>query len=206
MFDERIRRGLGPVLARLADGVARVGVRPNQLTALGLVLALAAAVAAGLGAWLVALALWLLSRLVDGLDGALARRTGAATDLGGLLDVLADFLAYGAFVLGVAVALPDARVASAALLLAYYLNGSAFLALSALAERRSRTLAAGDRSLQFVGGLTEGFETILAHSLFAVAGLVAPDLVVVLVWAFTAMVAVTVAQRVVVAVRVLGDG
>ena len=70
-------RPLRAVLARPVDAIARVldqrWISPNGLTMTGLALGLAAAVAAGLQWWWAALALWLVSRVVDGLDGALAR-------------------------------------------------------------------------------------------------------------------------------------
>lgn len=203
VMDEVARRALRPYLDPLARGAETVGLRPGHLTLLGLVLGLGAAVAVAAGAWWAGLALWLLSRVPDGVDGVLARRRGAATDLGGLLDLLADFAVYGAFVVGVAVALPGARVACAVLLLAYYLNGSAFLAVSGLAEKRAQQVVDGERSLQFVGGLTEGTETIVAHGAFALLGAVAPDLVPAAVWLFAAMVGVTVLQRVQFGRRVL---
>ena len=201
--DEAIRQRLRPLLDAVAGHLQQVGVRATHVTVAGLLLAIGAAVAVGLRAWWLGLALWLVSRLADGVDGVLARRDGADTDLGGFLDLLADFLAYGGFVVGVAVALPEARVACTVLLLAYYLNGSAFLALSSLAERRRQTIATGDRSLQFVGGLAEGFETIVAHALMALLGALAPSGVVVVVWVFAGMVLVTVLQRVVAGVRFL---
>ena len=203
--DEQVRRWLRPALAVLADALTRAGLRPGHLTATGLALGVAAAVTVALGLWWAALVLWLVSRLADGVDGVMARRSGRSSELGGFLDLLADFLAYGAWVVGVAVALPGARVACAALLLAYYLNGSAFLALSGLAERRARRIVDTDRSLQFVGGLAEGVETVVAHAAMAVVGALAPQRVVVVVWVFTAVVAVTVVQRVVAAVRLLRD-
>ena len=203
--DERIRGRLQPVLAPLAAGAERVGLRPGHLTALGLALAVAAAGCAAVGSWWAATGLWLLSRVPDGVDGALARRTGTASDLGGLLDLTADFLAYGAFVLGVAVGAPDARVACAALLLTYYVNGSVLLATSAAAERQGRRFSSGDRSVQFVGGLTEGFETIVAHALFGVLAAVAPAVVPMAVWVFAAMVVVTIGQRLRFATHLLRD-
>lgn len=196
VMDEVARGFFARVLRPVVVGADRAGLRPNHFTAVGLLFGLAAAVAAGLGAWVWALVLWLVGRIPDGLDGQLARHQGAASDHGGFLDIMADFTGYGAFVLGVAVGLPDARVACAALLLAYYLNGSAFLAISGLAEKRARQVVDGERSLQFVRGLTEGTETIVAHALFALLAAVRPGVVPIAVWVFTGMVAVTIGQRV----------
>jgi hypothetical protein len=102
-------------------------------------------------------------------------------------------------VVGVAIALPDARLACAVLLLTYYVNGTALLALASLAERR-RLERPDERSIRFVGGLAEGTETIVAHSLFCLL----PAAAAVIAWTFAAAVAATVAWRVWLAVRVLG--
>lgn len=202
VMDDVARRGLRPALDRLADVADGLGLTPLHLTGTGLLLAVGASVAAavagsvGAAAWWVALVLWLLSRLADGLDGVVARRQDSASDLGGFLDIIADFAAYGGFVLGVAIGAPDARLACAALLLAYYLNGSAFLAISGLAEKRRQRVAGDERSLQFVTGLTEGTETITAHAVFALLGALWLSWLPAAVWVFTAMVAITVAQRI----------
>lgn len=203
VMDETVRRALRGGLTPLARTVGAAGLQPWHLTLLGLVVGLGAAVAVGLGRWWLGLGLWLVSRLADGLDGVLARLDADATDAGGFLDIMADFAVYGGFVLGVAVALPDARVACAALLVGYYLNGSAFLAISGLAEKRRQQVVGGDRSLQFVAGLAEGTETFLAHTSFAVLGAIQPSWVTPAVWAFTAMVGITVGQRVAFGMRVL---
>jgi phosphatidylglycerophosphate synthase len=195
VMDDMARRGLRPALERLAAVADHARLTPLHLTLVGLVLAVGAAAAAATRLWWWAVGLWLLSRLADGLDGVLARRQDSASDLGGFLDIIADFAAYGGFVLGVAIGAPAARVACAALLLAYYLNGSAFLAISGLAEKRRQRVAGDERSLQFVTGLTEGSETITAHAVFALLGAVRVSWLPAAVWVFTALVAVTVAQR-----------
>lgn len=205
VMDDVVREVVGRWMLPLARGADVVRLRPLHLTSLGLVLGFGSAVAAGLGWWWTALGLWVVSRAADGLDGVLARLQERSSDIGGFLDIMADFAVYGTFVLGIAVALPGARVACAALLVTYYLNGSAFLAISGLAEKRRQDVVDGDRSLQFVAGLAEGTETFLAHTAFVVLGAVAPTRVAPAVWVFTVMVAITVVQRVVFGHRVLSD-
>jgi phosphatidylglycerophosphate synthase len=145
----------------------------------------------------VALGLWLTNRLADGLDGPTAR-AGVATDAGGFLDIVADFSIYAGVILGLAIALPTTRLACVALLTAYYISGTAFLALSSLAERRRQRLG-DDRSLRFVGGLAEGTETIAVYILLFLL----PQHATVIVWAFAGAVAITAVQRVVTGVRLL---
>lgn len=203
VLDDTMRPVLSRVLAPLVRGADRIGLAPLHLTLLGLLGGVGAAVAAATGRWWWALALWLLGRVPDGMDGLLARRQGTASDRGGFVDLMADFAVYGGFVLGVAVGAPQARVACAALLVTYYLNGSAFLAISGLAEKRRQRFGDPRRSLQFVRGLTEGTETVVAHAVIALLGAVQPDLLPTAVWVFAALVAVTVVQRLVFGWRLL---
>lgn len=186
-----------PPLHRAASLLAVRGISPLQLTVTGWAVGAGACVAVGFGRWHLALLLWLGNRLLDGLDGAVARIVGP-TDRGGFLDLVADFSVYAGFVLGVAVAVPNARLACVALLTAYYLSGAAFLALSSLLEKRRHTYG-DERSLRFVGGLAEGTETVAAYTLLTLL----PAHSTAIVWAFAAAVAITAAQRVRAALHLL---
>ncbi|SEL73300.1 Phosphatidylglycerophosphate synthase [Blastococcus sp. DSM 46786] len=207
MLDPVARRLLDAPLTRVAGALDRPWLSPDRLTTAGLVLGLASAVAAGLQAWLPALVLWLVSRLADGLDGPLARRrraAGAAGDAGsgGFFDITADFCVYGSTVLGVAIGATRGFDAPwepfAVVLLAYYVNGTAFLAFSSIAERAGRQLDDG-RSLSFLGGLAEGTETIAVHALW----LLLPAVAWQVAWVWAAVVALSAAQRVVAGYRAL---
>jgi phosphatidylglycerophosphate synthase len=135
---------------------------------------MAAMLAAGLGA--LALVPLAFSRLADGLDGAVARATGA-TDFGGYLDILCDFVFYGAIPLAFVVRDPSANgLAGAFLLASFYVNGASFLGFAILAEKRGlETREQGEKSLYFSAGLLEGTETILFFALLClVPGAFAP--------------------------------
>ena len=209
MFDAAARRVLDRPLAALAGLVDRRFVTPNRLSMLGLVAGLASAATAAGQLWWWALGLWLFSRAMDGLDGPLARRRRAAVDrtdkardseAGGFLDITADFAVYGATVVGVAIGATAQYDAAwwpfLLVLLAYYINGTAFLAFSSIAERTGRQRADG-RSLSFLGGLAEGTETIAVHSAWLVVPAHAGAIAV--VWA--AVVGVSAAQRIVAGFR-----
>ncbi len=197
MIDAQLRRVVRPPLDAAGLRLARRGIRAGWLTAAGWLAGAGACVAAGLGVWSVALVLWLANRLLDGLDGPVARAAGP-TGSGGFLDLVADFTVYGGFVVGVAVAVPSARLACAALLLAYYASGTALLALSALVDRSSDAFV-DERSVRFVGGLAEGTETIVVYVLFCVL----PADATVTAWLFAAAVGVTALQRVWIGTRAL---
>lgn len=207
MFDAAARRVLEQPLNRVAAALDRPSITPDRLTGLGLVTGLVGALAAAQQQWTAALVLWLFSRVADGLDGPLARRrrstgrgrtSGAA---GGFLDIAADFTVYGSFVVGVGLGVSDggwSLLPFMAVLLAYYINGTTFLAFSSIAERTGRPIDDG-RSLSFLGGLAEGGETILVHAVWCLvpgqAGSVA--------WVWAALVSVSALQRVLCGYRLL---
>jgi phosphatidylglycerophosphate synthase len=202
MLDTAARAVLSGPLDRLAAALDRTWISPDRLTLAGLVLGLAGSAAAATQLWWPALVLFLGSRLADGLDGPLARRRRRAgstnSEAGGFLDITADFTVYGAFVVGVGLGWGGSLAPFLAVLLAYYLNGAAFLAFSSLAERSGRRLDDG-RSLSFLGGLAEGTETIAVHSLWCLfPGLAGP-----LAWVWATVVGISAAQRVVAGYRAL---
>lgn len=190
MLDRRARAVVARPLERAAQRLAAAGVSASAVTAVGFGLGVAACVAAATELWIVALALWLANRLADGLDGPIARLRATSVG-GGFADIMADFTVYGGFVLAVAIARPEARLACVALFFAYYVSGVAFLAWSATAEQLRRDRP-DERSLHFVGGIAEGTETIVAYALFCVL----PEEAEQIAWVFAALVAVTAIQRV----------
>jgi len=161
MLDRAAITALRPATTAIARVLARVGVAANAITWLAFALGCAAAAciaskAFGAGAMLI-----VLSRLCDALDGAVARQT-QATDAGGFLDITLDFLFYAAVPLAFAVAEPAANGLPAATLLAAFMGtGSSFLAFAALAAKRGLSNTDyPDKSIYFLGGLTEATETL----------------------------------------------
>lgn len=161
MIDANIRRLIDPPLARAGRRLAAAGIGADAVTIGGCLLGLAAALAVSVGQFYIALALLIANRIADGLDGAIARATGP-TDRGAFLDIALDFLIYAAVPLGFAAWNPQANAFPAAFLLASYVaNGSAFLAFSTLAEKRGIiTTRQGRKSIYYLAGIAEGFETI----------------------------------------------
>lgn len=201
MLDPAVRRTIAAPLDRAAAAIDRPWLTPDSLTVAGLVVGIGAAVAAGYRYWWIALGLWLASRLVDGIDGPLARRRSRAAQgnqAGGFLDIMCDFVVYGSFVVGVAVGSGDPLTPFLLVLLAYYLNGSAFLAFSSIAERTGKQIDDG-RSFSFLGGLAGGTETIVVHSLWCIVPMYASEIA----WVWATIVFISAAQRIVGGYRAL---
>ena len=167
MIDASIRRLIDPPLAHAGQLLAAAGISADAVTIGGCLIGLAAALAASVGQFYIALALLIANRVADGLDGAIARVT-RHTDRGAFLDITLDFLVYAAMPLGFAAWRPDANAFPAAFLLASFVaNGSAFLAFSILAEKRGmRTTGQGHKSIYYLAGIAEGFETIVFMGAF----------------------------------------
>ena len=165
MLDKAVQQALRPLMTQAARGMVRLGVGADAISFTGCAIGMAAAGAIALQQYLLGLALLLLSRLLDGLDGAVARVT-RPTDRGGVPDITLDFLFYAAIPLAFAVADPAANALPAAVLLASFIGtGSSFLAFAAVAEKRQMASAAfPDKSFYFLGGLTEATETIVAFA------------------------------------------
>lgn len=198
MLDGWARARIDPALDRAGSILARSGVTADAVTLAAFAAGLAAFVAIALEAYLSGLFLLLLSRIGDGLDGAVARHT-RKSDFGGYLDIVLDFAFYGLVPLGFVLADPSANaVAGAVLILSFYVNGASFLAYAVMAEKRGlSTDARGEKSLFFTTGLAEATETIA----FFVAFCLFPQWFVVLAFVFAALCFYTAVSRIVIAAR-----
>jgi len=164
MIDGLARRLLDPALDRTGRALAARGVPADALTFAGLACGLAAAFAIAFGLDGLAFLALALNRLLDGLDGAVARAT-MQTDRGGFFDIVLDFVTYGAVPLAFAFRDPAANaLAAAALLFAFYVNGASFLAFAAVAAKRGLESAVRGKSIYFTAGLAEGTETVIAFA------------------------------------------
>jgi phosphatidylglycerophosphate synthase len=200
MIDKALREPKESLLSPLVRGPLRQ-LHPNAVTIAAAVIGLAAAGAAWQGAYLLALGLWALNRVLDGLDGTMARLTGRQSDLGAYLDIVLDHLVYVAIPLGLALAAatPGAYLALALLLASFYINGASWMYLAALLEKRNAGAAARGEltTVTMPGGLVEGAETVVLFTLF----LLLPGALVPLFGLMALLVLLTALQRVVWATR-----
>lgn len=201
MLDGWARRRLDPPLDGFGERLAKAGISANAVTLVACIVGLAAATAIACSLFWFGLALLLVSRLGDGLDGAVAKVNGR-TDLGGYLDIVLDFVFYGAIPVGFVLADPGANaVAGAVLVFSFYVNGSSFLAYAIMAERRKlATDARGAKSLFFTTGLAEASETIAVFVAFCLFPAWFPPLA----YAFAALTFYTALSRIVLAWRTFG--
>jgi len=200
MLDRVVRPLIDPPLDAAGRRLAALGVSANAVTLAGFAVGLAAIPAVAAGDYLAGLALLLVSRLSDGLDGAVARVHGP-TDLGGYLDIVCDFILYSGWAFAFAVADPTDAIPAAFLMLSFMGTGASFLAYAVFAAKRGVTTEIrGAKSLYYLGGLTEGTETIMVFMAFCLL----PQFFAPLAWAFAAACWITTASRMLAAARSCG--
>lgn len=192
MFDAYLRPLIDPPLNRLGRLIARLGISADHLTLAGAGVGAGAGVAIAMQEYMAGLGLVLVSRLLDGLDGAVARAT-RSTDFGGYLDIVCDFIFYVAVPVGFGFADPANQAPALVLTGSFALTGASFLAYAAIAEKRGlKTARQGAKSFFFQTGLAEGAETILAFILMCLF----PGHFAVIAWVFSGLCGLTVIQRV----------
>lgn len=164
-----------------------------------------------------ALSFWILNRLLDCLDGALARYRGTASDLGGFLDLLGDFIIYSALPIAIAHGYSSEQTSAevgqtwravAVLEATFHVNNFILFYLAATAEKQSNSgQAVGVRkskskevtSVMMKPALIEGMES---GTIFT-AMLAFPSQLGSLSWIMATLVTVGIMQRTTWAIRAL---
>lgn len=202
MFDSILRRWKDQLIEPLAAPLGSVS--PALLTLLGLLTGLTAALLAAIGSVVPSLVVWLLSRILDGLDGLVARRFNKQSDFGGYLDIVCDFAVYAAVPIGLTLAHPTMTnfTALAVMLASFYINAASWMYLSALLEKRAVRDASTQTSIIMPAGLVGATESITAFSIF----LLFPVHLALLFGIFSVLVFVTVIQRLIWAKQNLTPG
>ena len=192
MIDARIQPLQRAAMRPPAQLLAGWGVTADAISVVGFLIGLMAVAALAFGLWPLALLFIAINRLMDGLDGAVARLNGP-TERGAFLDIALDFVFYALVPVGFALHDPGANGLPAAVLIAAFVGtGSSFLAFAAVAAQRGQTAVAfPQKGIYYLGGLTEGFETIVLF----VAMCLFPAHFATLAWVFAAACAVTTVLR-----------
>lgn len=159
MLDSVARKLIDPPLNALANGLSD-RISANSITIVGFFIGILSFIAIIKGQFALALVFLLINRFCDGLDGAVARRSGA-TDLGAYLDITADFLLWALLPVGFALYDPVLALPAAILLSSFAMSMTVFLAFAMLAEKRGLSSEAqGKKGFYYLAGLAEGTETI----------------------------------------------
>ncbi|MCR9256900.1 MAG: CDP-alcohol phosphatidyltransferase family protein [Alphaproteobacteria bacterium] len=195
MLDAAVRKVIDGPLNMAGRGLAHLGVSANGLTVTGFVAGMAALPAIAHEAYWIALVCLVINRLMDGLDGAVARAT-RPSDFGGFLDITLDFIFYSGFVAAFAWARPEFAFPAALLVWSFMGTGCSFLAYAIIAAKTGQeTTKRGRKSFYYLGGIMEGTETAFFLGLMVVI----PDHFPVICYVCAALCWITTATRIVAA-------
>lgn len=202
MVDKLLREPKEYVLLPLARRLM-ASIHPTTLTITAFSVGLAAGLAIWWQAYTLGLVLWLINRLLDGLDGTVARTYGKQTDFGGYLDILLDTAIYALLPTALTLSAPSPLGYGCLvfLLSSFYVNGASWMYLAALLEKRKQgTSATGElTTITMPTGLVEGAETVVFYTLFLLFPAASP----LLFGLMALLVYVTVVQRLLWALRFL---
>ena len=183
MFDGKFRASVDRAVKPVGDGLRRTGMSPDHLTVMGLLVAVGAAVAIGLGELRIGLVLVILAALPDLFDGALAKASNTSSQRGAFFDSTIDRFADALLFGGVAWYFASTKSAHMAML------PFGVMALSSvISYMRAKAESLG---LDAKGGLMERAERII---LFCV-GLLIPPLLIPILWIMLVLTAITAVQR-----------
>jgi CDP-diacylglycerol--glycerol-3-phosphate 3-phosphatidyltransferase len=183
MFDGHWRTNIEKGLKPVGANIRRTGITADHLTATGVVLAGAAAVAIGNGALRAGLLLVILCARPDLLDGAVAKAGGTAGPRGAFFDSVSDRVTDALLLGGVAWYLSTTHTGRIAVLPLAVLGASMLISYE-----RAKAEALG---FQARGGLMERAERIVALCV----GLLFDSMLIPVLWLMLVLTLVTAVQR-----------
>ncbi|WP_297496944.1 archaetidylinositol phosphate synthase [Thermococcus sp.] len=158
MVLNKYRENVKGYLEAIVRPLVKVGVTPNMITVVGLLLSLLSAYLFYLREPRLAALVLLIGSLIDALDGTLARLTGKVSRFGAFLDSTSDRISDGFVLFGVALGgLADWRIAFLTFMGAYLVS-----------YERCRAELAGSGKLAV--GIAERAERLLVLIAFSLAG------------------------------------
>ena len=183
MFDKRCRAGVERSLRPVGSGLAKARISADQLTALGLILSAACAVAIGNGWLFVGWCLLAASAVPDVLDGAVAKASGTSSPRGAFFDSVVDRVSDTLVLGGVAWYLASTHSPHTAILPLAIVGAS-----NLVSYERARAESLGFTAR---GGLMERAERMIAIGL----GLLFSFVMIPLLWLMLGLTLLTAVQR-----------
>ena len=195
MLDTHARKYTNRLFSAIAALLLRLGLTPNQVTALAFILGITSGAVLYSEHPMIAVALLWLSGLLDAVDGEMARRSGRSSVRGAQVDIISDRLVELSIVWGLALRRPDCLLPLLGLVSAILISMTVFLTTGMLTPKK------GKKSFYYQAGLmerTEGFLAFTAMMLF-------PSALSVLTWIYAGLIGITILQRLIDAHRIIKE-
>ena len=150
---------------RLIAGI----VTPMQVTIIGFIFGLLSPLCLCQQYYALGMIFWIINRILDGVDGTIARVTNTQSDLGGYVDIVCDFIVYALIPIGLVYANPSpfSYLIVSLLEATFFVNAASLMVLSSILEKRALgSKVQGEMTtVTMPTGLIEGTETIVFMSL-----------------------------------------
>lgn len=183
MFDGNFRTSVDKATTPVGQALHRIGVSPDVITGIGVLMAGACGVAIGVEQYWLAVVLLALTGLPDALDGAVAKAAGSSGPRGAYLDSVSDRLSDGLLFAGAAWNLAGTDNPRMALL-----PFGLFIAAALVSYQRAKAESLG---FDAKGGLMERAERFLALGF----GLIFSAIFVEVLWVMFALTVITAITR-----------
>ena len=167
MLDKKINNYLEKYLIYVATILYKYNCSANFITLIGAVGGFFCFFCIVESEFFLAFLFLLLNRFFDGIDGALARIDGES-DLGAFYDIISDFVFYSLFPIGFVFNNIENAFSICFLLLSFVSTQSTFLASAWIIEKNKILVKKNKKSFFYIGGITEGFETIIFFTLMLI--------------------------------------
>lgn len=156
MLDSFLRPYINPSLDKAAEKISQYNIPANIVTLAGFGVGMVGCFFLAVHSYIFALVFIAASRLLDGLDGAVARRQGP-TDFGAYLDLVCDTVFYAAFIFFFVLTEQQHQLAGLFLIFSYIGMNASLIAYAAMAYKRHPD---GTTNFFQAPGLVEGAETL----------------------------------------------
>ena len=194
MIDKYLKTPLEKLLHPLVIAVAKTNIHPNMVTVVGFIIGV-------LGMGLITQNLYtegliaiIINRILDGLDGHLARHTQRTSDAGGFLDTVLDFIFYSGVVVAFGISAEHNLLPALILVFSFVGTCSSFQSFATLAQKHNiKSDTYPNKALYYMGGITEGTETIVVFVLFCLF----PNYFGIIAYTFALLCAITTLTRII---------
>ena len=165
MIDNHFRKVMPKMVDPIIKILMKLRVKPNQVTVFAFLVSSSSVWFVLNNYFILAALIWWTGRILDGMDGILARASKTTSSFGAYLDIVLDMAAYSLFIVGLSIRFPELQFNWILILGLYVLCITSALSFgSLLGEKEIKD----NRGLKFGAGLAEAGETGIAYTLFMI--------------------------------------
>lgn len=193
MLDTHGRKYVDPIINCGANFFIKLNLTANNVTVIALLLGILTSVFIYIDMNILAVITLWISGYLDAVDGSIARKTKTTSLFGTLMDITFDRIVETSIILSLAMRYSNARINFIVLLICIIISMTIFLTVGALVEKK------GMKSFYYQAGVAERSEGFLMFSLM----MLVPNYIVIFTNLFSAIIFITIIQRIIEAKKIL---